>query len=183
MVTVRVSGTYSGPRPARHRERAGGQAHGLPVAAIDLVLEEEIRREPLRSRGVHAADVVADQERGQRPAGRARRAPVMSRRVTVRRRRARPFGSGTRCPACPDRAIAPICASRRPAVPAVEQHDPILEIEARELRLHRLLSERVQREPAVGDVRGEHRLGRHGEAGARPVDRARLRTLRDRARR
>ena len=64
------------------------------------------------------------------------------------------------------------------AVAAVRQHDPVLEIETGQLRLHRLADEGLESEPAVRDIRRQDGARRDRVSGAGPVDRPRLWTLR-----
>ena len=132
-VTVRRLGVYSGPAADRRPcTSPGGQAHDLAVAAIDLRLEEEVGRQPLAARRIDAAERVLDQERRRRAAGRARRGSCSVTSCDGRSvntightvAEADVFAAGA------DHR-APSCASRRPAVAAVQEHDPVLDARAR----------------------------------------------------
>ncbi len=65
----------------------------------------------------------------------------------------------------------------RPAIAAVEEHDPILDIQTGELGFHGSFVERLERKPPIDDVGLTNARRRHRIDGRRPIHRLRLRAL------
>ena len=65
----------------------------------------------------------------------------------------------------------------RPAVPAIEEHDPILDIQTGELGFHGSFVESLERKPPIDDVGLTNARRRHRIGCRRPIYRLRLRAL------
>ena len=165
-----------GTTPARDGKFAGRKPDRLTVCPIYLLLEKEIRSEALRSRGIHATEFVFhDKRRHARP-------PVLV--ANAQRHITRLCDIEEHGGAVAESDVLGAGTQRRPdlrltpsAVAAVEQHNPVFELQTGKLRLHRLLPVGVEIEPSIGHVRRPDRLRSHGEPCPAAVNRSRLRAL------
>ena len=149
---------------------AGRQQHFFAVGPVNLIVEEEVGREPPRLRRIDAAVLVAKDELP----GRRRAVVVEDRQLHAHGRLALEEDRHFVAKADVLRSLADVEADRRFAlalVAAVDLHDAIFEVEAGELGDERLIVEHLDVHPAVGHVFGLHGRLRIGAAGGASVER------------
>ena len=158
-------------RPAGDLDVVSARRQGdrLAVAAVDLGMEEEIRREAAAGRGINSPHPVADDERG------GRRLPVLV--ADPEHHRHARFGLEQHIHVAAEaqvlRPLADVEADLRlplAGIPAVDLDDPVLQAEPREGLHHRPVVVHRQVHPALDDLKRPDRRLRVRTPG-RTVDR------------
>ncbi len=136
------------PAAVEHRQLAGGQQHALAVRTIDVLLEKQVRRQPLRLRREHVTLPVLELKPARR-----RRAVVVQHLEWHRDRRL--HGEQHRdFRAKPEvlRSLPHVegdCGLAAPGLARIHQRHRVLGFEPAEVRRHRRRGEQLQLEKAI----------------------------------
>ena len=159
-----------GPARVLNLKSSGRKRHALATVAINLGMEEEVRRQPAAGRGINPSHPVPENERGHRGTA------ILVLHVQHHQDRGVTRKEDVHV-ATKAEVLSPLADIKAEfglalaGVAAVNLDDSVLDRQSRELALQGAVAKHGQVHPALGVLRGTDRLFRLGAAGRLLVNR------------